>query len=183
MKTNKLKQKKGEKTLWKLWCESHRVFPSVHSALLISVHYCEALVWFEASGCCCTIDNGFLLGLLLDILFLSCIMEILQFHIRRLVAFTCCNSSQKRCTLGWTNTQSCFRAWVVAILVSMPAFLHHHYLDKLSNSASPSSPYTDHSNEWSKFCSHILGYGWPAYTPLEPVLLFCPRKVQSSPFW
>lgn len=44
----------------------------VYISLLASVHCSESLVWLEASGFCYTSNTGSSLGLLLDILLMSC---------------------------------------------------------------------------------------------------------------
>lgn len=46
---------------------------------MVTLNLYETFVWFKVSGFCYTIDNELSLGLLLDILLLSCVMEILMF--------------------------------------------------------------------------------------------------------
>lgn len=60
--------------------ESHSL-PLVHSSLLVSVLCQESSVWLKAFGFCYTITDGLLLGLLLDILLLSCVMGIMIFFV------------------------------------------------------------------------------------------------------
>lgn len=52
--------------------------PFSQIALFANVHCNESSVWFKASGFCHTINTGSLPGLLSNILFLSCVIEILQ---------------------------------------------------------------------------------------------------------
>jgi hypothetical protein len=54
------------------------VSPFVHTSLLANVHCNALLVWFETSGFCYSIYTGSSLGLLSDVLFSLCVVEILQ---------------------------------------------------------------------------------------------------------
>lgn len=85
--------------------------PSVRTSSLVNVHCNEALVWFEVSGYCDTINTSSSLGLLLVILLLPCVMEILQFWLSRTNPFSWPNSSQM---MNFVVGQ--LKAWVVGSL-------------------------------------------------------------------
>lgn len=55
-------------------------------------HCNESRIWFKASSFCYTIDTGPSLDFLLDILLLSCMVEILMFWVCRSGPFTCSSS-------------------------------------------------------------------------------------------
>lgn len=65
----------------------------VYMSLLANVHCNDSLVWFEASSFCYTTNTGFSLGLLSNILLLSCVMEILWVWICRTDSFMHSSSS------------------------------------------------------------------------------------------
>ena len=71
----------------------HTVYALVHMSVLVSVHYKESLVWFKVSVFCYTIDTGLTLELFLDILLLSCAMEILRLWVCRPDPFACSSRS------------------------------------------------------------------------------------------
>lgn len=81
--------------------------------------------------------------------------------------------------LVWVNSYPCFWAWVVARLVSLPAFPHGHYPGELSSTAFSSSPNAACSEERGQFCSESLRSRSPLPISLGPALLFCPGKVQG----
>ena len=97
----------------------HTVYPFAQRAFHANVCCNEALVQFEVSGFCYTINTGSLLGLLSDILLLPCVMEILQLRICNTGPFVCSNSSQTKQILGQANSKPWIGAWVVAKLVSL----------------------------------------------------------------
>lgn len=86
--------------------------------------------------------------------------------------------------LRWAPISPWFWAWVVAELVSLPAFPHCHYPGELSSSASAAYPGTVSSKKcgpWSGpqiWPTRWLGPQiWPTHTPPGSVLLFCPGEV------
>jgi hypothetical protein len=85
-------QQRKKMSSWKcsMYSVSHSV-PFVHTSFFTSVHCNDSLVWYEASGFCCTVYTGISVGLgfcytvytgisvglLLHILLLPWVMEIL----------------------------------------------------------------------------------------------------------
>lgn len=89
---------------------SHTVYHLVRASLLAGAHHKESLVLFEASGCFYTIHPGPSLWFLLDILFLSCVMKILQTtlpHPHHQGELSSVAPSSIPYTARW-NGQSCF---------------------------------------------------------------------------
>ena len=120
---------------------SHTVNPFIHIALLASVHCKESLVWFKASGFCYTIDTGPSLGLLLDILLLSCIVENLQdwyLHVLQQ-------------TIDEVDVGVDQLPWFWAGLVSQAALLHPHHQGELSSIVLASSPLVEMSKGRGQF--------------------------------
>lgn len=69
---------------------------------------------------------------------------------------------------------------VVAGLLSLLAFLHHHYPCELSSAAWASLPDAAASKEWAQLsCSWILISGSLTLTSPGSTLLLCPGKVQG----
>ena len=101
------------------------VHPKVYSffltSLLANVHCNDSLVWFEAAGFFYTINSASLLRLLLDILFLPCLMAILQLCICRTSPFLISSSSLMENMLERANSKLWIWPWVVAELVSLSA--------------------------------------------------------------
>lgn len=58
----------------------------------------------KASGFCYTTVDGVSLGLLFNILLLSCVMEFLLFGSSRFIPYTCTNSSKLRRTVRWATS-------------------------------------------------------------------------------
>lgn len=132
-KKKKLKKEESvvEVAVWPL--EPHSL-PS--SSFIISLHYYESLVSFEA-GFCYTTRNGFSMGLLLDIPLLSRAMEILQFWIYKFIPSQVLTVSRFAGYWGGlTHGPSFWPAWYWA---SLPCFTHLYYPGKLSSIASTSS--------------------------------------------
>lgn len=86
--------------------QCHTVHPSAHTPSFADVHCNESSFWFEISGFCDTLSIGFSGGLLQVILWLSCVMEVLQLWISRTDLYMCPNGSQKIQKLGWPNSES-----------------------------------------------------------------------------
>lgn len=95
------------------------------------------MAWLDVSGFCYTTDDGLSLGLLLDILILSCVVEILLVWICSFDPFVHFNM---KLTLWWANSQSWFWVWLVAGSVFLPASPHLHY-----RASSPALPLLAHT--------------------------------------
>lgn len=75
----KEKEKKRKISCWNIWCDTvnHTVYSLILITLLANVYCNRQLVWFIRIFVSDTLETGFSLGFLLDIL-LYCIMEFLQ---------------------------------------------------------------------------------------------------------
>lgn len=121
------------------------------------------------------------LGLLFDILMLSCVTEILRLWVCRSSPFTCSCGLWIRWILGWANSYPRIWAWVVTVLVSPPALPHHHHQGELSSTVLASSPNEAGCKEQNQFsCSPAPG---PAdlHSPLQGQLSHFPRQG-TGPF-
>lgn len=111
---------------------SHTVYPSVHSSL--SVHYTSP--W---SGLRMTlaIYNGFSMGLLLDTLLLSWVIEVLRFCISKFIPSQA--PTVHRFGEYWGGISHSPGSGPTWYWLSLPSFPPLHYPGKLSSIASASS--------------------------------------------
>ena len=98
-KTNTKKQNKNKKTQKKnlveavVWSTESHSSPISPFIFPCKYHCHTSLVQLQAPGFCYTTDNGLSLGLLLDMQFLPCAVEILLIWICTFIPFTCYDSS------------------------------------------------------------------------------------------